>query len=251
MQLLWLLEEIGLNPIQSIIYQTVLELTDCSIWTIAKTINKPRSTIYDNVKSLVSSYFLMENVHWSSTRYSATPVETLIELYKTKSKQTEEKAILLQKNQHLFEEKMLLPWYLPAVRILSGKEAVEILQSNMKYTRGFFVTDIDALCNYMNWTIDQVVDYFWADHLIEQKTIVSNTALGKQYKKKVDKLAIIGHEVKLLPDSFNGLESDNLIVDGVCYHISYNKIITAIQIKNTTYEKLQKAYFDLLWQSIV
>jgi len=246
-----ILRQIWMNEIQVDIYLICLKFHAISIWTMAKNLNKPRSTLYWIVHEMIHKGWLVENIIKNGFSYSVVWPEQIAINIENEQKKLANIWLNLQVYKNLFDEQTSPNKYKPKMRFYENLEAIKFIQStSSNFHEWYFIRNIDAIKQSLNRDLDTIIKNFLTTKETIQKSIMLDTPLAHEYKKTLRKLNKDNHQIKFLPKRTKPFLSDNLLMDWVYYHICYDEYPIAIEINNSVFYETQKMIFDTIRETI-
>ena len=241
MKLKLILKDFGLTERQVNIYLNTMELGSISAYKIAKKLNIPRSTCYEELDNLRDMRLITTFRKKKVKYYSAEDPRKFLQEHKGKIE-------MLEKSMPEFSALFMKQRNKPQVRFyekVNGMKIIfqEILNDNPREMLGF--SSADDIFEHLN--------EFWPDFVKKRKRnkipirlLMKNTAKGRERQAN-------GREdlrtVRLLPKEyqFNGVF---VVWKNKIAMFSFSPEMIALIIESPIIYKTQKAMFDIIWASL-
>ena len=240
-----LLTQLGMTPEQTSLYLLTLKYRQATTSQLAKLANKARSTIYDQVQLMVSQGRLQLEKYGNRDMYTAIPPATLVHLLQSKIEQLSSLQTTLETHLPLFNEYLVHQKSIPTVKILEGLEAVTSIGTN-GYDEGCFILNVQTILEHHGWSMETLLSKYLYNHRTKQQCILVDNPAGRSYAKAVLATRDPNNQAKLLPESYQNIQSDSALRDGIYTHLAYDPQILAIEIQNPSFFNSQQTIFSIL-----
>jgi sugar-specific transcriptional regulator TrmB len=249
------LSTFGLSPIESQIYLHLLGKQPQTVISLSKSLNIPRTSLYDNLSRLIEKGLVERIVKYKSQEFKAHPIDILESIIERKRTEI----ALLQKQFDQLKHQLTTP-AVPAtatqIRYYHGVSGIQqMMFNNLRAERSMF--------GYSTFGRQEIVGVKfmrqWNAGLIEKKiqdrVLVNPTELVLRYvKTDVDNADVNIQRQQY--QSIRYLSEEQFYISG---DISiYNDImavqyweqgeIVGVEIENPEFIKTQKSIFEMLWQ---
>lgn len=242
----------GLSQIESQIYLFLLHKETSSVTEIAKELNLPRTSVYDNSQRLIQKGLVERVLRYKSQLLKASPIEILDEVIE------KEKERIHKLDENLKElQKLVLP-----ISSLTPNTQVRYYQGAQGF-RQMIWNCLKAENEIVGYSVfgraDVVGIKFYEKYTKEFKLKkLKDRAIfnpNKETLDYIDKFLVKGnHQLKI--DDVRYLPEDELYIAGdtsiynntfaVCYW-KHGEIV-GIEIENPEFVKTQKTIFEILWK---
>lgn len=244
-----ILKNLGLSEKEVELYIVLLQWGRQSTTTIAKKLNKPRTTLYTHIDSLAQIWFIQIEQTARGKRFNALSFDNLLIAIEHKQKKIGDSLDDLIKAREEYENIQLQMSFLPKVKVYETKEARNIVYKKIQtFKYAYSIFNYDASIHFLDrnkkrreqaWNIPE-----WG-HV---KEILIDSENARTYKEKREKNNQWFHEIRLINASLlSSIQSDILLIDGTYYHTSLSERITMIEINDPIFYQSQKAIFDTIW----
>jgi predicted transcriptional regulator len=242
-QLLTILEELWLEESECQVYYLCLKYWKLSVSTLSRMSNIPRSTIHDIVEKLHLRAFLLSHKEKRGYTYSSISADEIISMLERKEASIRKSIDAVKSQKDIFEKSFIGFYDVPKINYYEWLDALQLIYSKYRAAKE----------NYSFFDIDKAMQYTWYDlayfvdigkkHIGNTKDILIYSENAKKYAK-----AVKGkwYQVKFIKAEDVSIESDNILFDGLYYHISFGTSIVAIEINNPIFYKTQKLLFESL-----
>lgn len=242
-QLSDILSDLGLDTIESKIYFLCLKYERIWVSTISRMLNIPRSTIHDHVDKLHQKAFLISHKEKKWYSYSASRAEDLIGILHHKEKNIQKNLQIIKENQELFDIHIINFTHLPKINYYEWLDAINLIYNKYRASKqNYSFFDLDIAMKYTWYDINYFID-IGKKHTGLTKEILIKSKNAEQYARHITSS---NYEIKFIQWKKNNFFSDNMMFDGIYYHISFGESILAIEINNPIYYETQKLLFEEL-----
>ncbi|MCA9390269.1 hypothetical protein KC571_02590 [candidate division WWE3 bacterium] len=245
------LETFGLNDIESTIYLHLLNTPPQTILSISRTLDIPRTSIYDNAQRLIEKGLVERIVEHKSQRLKARSLDmlqTIIDEEKDRITSLESVLDELKKNIVIATD----PTTATEVRYYQGKEGLQQMMWNSlkakKEIVGYSVfgrVDIVGISFQKRYTeefkLAQLVDRVISNPEDEIVDLINKDVHPAKHQIELTNIKMLERE-KLY------ITGDTMIYNDT-FAVSYWKHgeVVGVEIDNTEFVRSQKSIFNLLW----
>jgi len=250
MKLEELLYKIWIAGLEQEIFLMILKYKQIGVGKIAQLMRKPRSTIYSCIDKLIKNHIVLETKTPSWSMFSAKWPKEFIHLLEKKKSTIDALINEVKQQEYLFSEYENCILSSPQFFVHYGLDALELIQSCNPVHSWYFLWDLNVFQSKLNWTMDQIISNFYEDQNYTSYSIVVDSENSRKYVQEVRKKYFDQHKFKLLSKSISKLESDTMLIDDVCIHISYKDPVTVLEVRDLVFYETQKILFEGLRQSL-
>ncbi|MCA9487916.1 MAG: hypothetical protein KC516_03055 [Nanoarchaeota archaeon] len=237
------LQQIGLTPGESQVYEILVEIGPTKTGRILKKSNLASSKVYDVLQRLIKKGLANFSLENGVRKYDATPPERLIDFLEERKEELSKSQEEIKKIIPLIKEKRKNSEEKEAVIIYTGKQGPKIIlketiEAGKKGEKLMgYGTDEDPYKDFLPADIEQ--------HFRDQKKykIKWHLLFTKGKWKSPSPLA----EVKYLPKGFNSPVRTMIYGDKVAI-VDFNKTWTTIIIQKREIVESYKKHFEMLWK---
>lgn len=245
-QIHYLLQSIWFSGNEAKTYILCQQYWKLSIANIARIMWLPRSTINDLVQKMLEKKYLTVT-KWTQWRYfSSISPDDLIILLKNKQNEYEESIKKIEILKPLMKDQQHIQWRIPKIKYFEGNDSVQlIISKTIIWKEKCYLTDIDAIINYMGRSAKKVAKEFSKNEGFYREILV-DTKSAHEYVKEKDKIINKkNYKTKYWKIDW-WISSSNCLIDWTYYHIDYSNNLIALEIINPIYFNVQQKLFDTL-----
>ena len=234
------LKTFGLSPKEAIIYLNLLELGSSTVQKIARKSGLPRATIYDvlddlAVKGIVSSFEQKGTRH-----YTAENPEKLLRLANDRTRLIEMALPQLRVLYRSLQDR-------PLVRFFPGKEGMKVVLEEILEDRRELLTFSSAEDLFV-----VLEDYYpqFVERRVELKIparVITRDSAKARERRKLGPQEL--RQVKLISSRYEFHGMKMIFGKKIALFTFYKDLITVV-IESEELAKIEKAQFELLWQSL-
>ena len=250
-QLLDELEQFGLSRVEACIYLFLLDKQPKSILEIARDLNLPRTSVYDNSVKLSERGLVQKIIKHKSQKLKAYPLKILQDLIDKERTRID----TMQESLTDLEEQLrqqILPLTNTEVRYYHGRQGFQQLMWNSLEAKGETI-------GYSEFGRVEIVGekfaIMHAEEMLKRKIkdrvlTNSNPEMIKHIRvKPIDKYRNIFQETRVLDETRLYVSGDTTIYNNV-FAVCYWKQgeVVGVEIENEELVKTQKSIFEELWK---
>ena len=248
-----LLHDIGLWEVESEIFLNCHKYGRLSVGWMTRFIDLPRTTLYGYVEKMAANKFLITEKWPQGNYYRAITPDELIALIKDKKSQFDEIIKKVETMKPAIVELANQSKYIPKVQYYEWEGTIALIDEKInKAKERFFISDMDTIMDFMQWTPLQAAKAFIHKSWFSME-ILLDSPRAREYamiKKKITKKWSYKFEIKFLDAKKEYIKSDNILIDGSYFHIAYGDQLIGIEINNPIFYQTQKVLFEQLWKSL-
>lgn len=248
-----LLRDIWLGEIESKIFLNCYKYGRLSVGWMTRFIELPRTTLYGYVEKMIGKKMLITEKWIKWNYYRATTPDELIALIKNKKSQFDEIIEKVEMMKPTIIELSNQSKYIPKVQYYEWEGTIALIDEKIsKATERYFISDMDTIMDFMQWTPLQAAKAF-IHKFGYSKEVLIDTPRAREYakiKKKITKKSSYKFEIRFLDTKKEYIKSDNILIDWSYFHVAYGDQLIGIEINNPIFYQTQKILFEQLWESI-
>ncbi len=235
-----LLQNIGFTEKEALVYLALMALGSGTVTDIAQRAKLKRSIIYILLEGLIKRGYVSELPETKINRYiAAEPTKILNDL---RNKTTEFKN-LLPSLLAVYNK----PTWKPKINYFEGKDAIISVYRRTELAKeAYYITNIEALAQYMPEEIERWIDYFQnkISPATKCKQILSDTPKARDFAKKAQSKNV---QFEFLPKNYD-MNVDISLFDNQVALTSLKEHLFIVVIESKALYNSMKTIFDLLWQ---
>lgn len=248
-----LLQDIWLSDTESQIFINCQKYGRLSVGAMTKFIDLPRTTLYGYVEKMTEKKLLITEKWIQGNYYRAITPDELIALIKGKKSAFDEIIKKVETMKPAIIELANQSKYIPKVQYYEGEWTIALIDERInKATERYFISDMDTIMDFMQWTPLQAAKAFIHKSGYSNE-ILLDSPRAREYAKIKQKLAkkwAYTFEIRFLPTKKQYIKSDNILIDGSYFHIAYGDQLIGIEINNPIFYQTQKILFEQLRKSL-
>ncbi len=247
-KLKWILHRLWLSNQEIELYIILLQWWRQSTTTIAKKLNKPRTTLYTHINSLSQKWLIQIEQEPRWQRFNILDFKNLVVSIEQQKKVFDESIQELNNIEDEYNTIQNKNNFIPKIKIHETKESRNIIYKNIQQFKETY-----CISNY-NMTKKfpqrhnkrkQQFNHTSTNNIIYE--IVIDNIEGNKYQKKCKNP---NHQIKILKWEKN-IKADIMLVDGVYYHTSlWGERIVMFEINDSNFYETQKSLFINLWNQL-
>ena len=245
-------DSLGLSENEIKMYMMLLKWWRQSTTTLAKKLNKPRTTLYSYTDSLLKKGFIQVEQTPRGQRFNALSFDNLLIAIEQKKKTIGDSVNELIEAREEYEHVQTQMSFIPKIKIYETKEARNLAYKKLQHFKeAYSIFNYDAAIKFLQRNKKRREQVGSIPHDSKVKEILIDSPNARKYKKKREHENKWNHEVRLInAKKLWNIKSDILLVDWVFYHTSLGERVVMIEINDPIFYESQKAIFEYLRTSI-